>query len=376
VYLTVVNSKLRYNKINVVYIARTNSETAPGIFNKVQQTVEALADVGYRSRLVVATGGGSFRSVWSSMWFMFWQIIKSSDHVIIVRIDIFMPVLSLALLFKRITGTRIIADVPTPLQTWIQEIELIETRGRFWKMIRQFMIVLSFPVSLFPVHRVMQYAPESVYFSIGIKGKTKYVGNGIRLSSVRMRKEFPVWPANYFVMIGVAAIAEWHGYDRMIRGIAKFLETNNSQNVIPYFIIVGDGPVRQKWERMCVEFGVEGNVEFTGFKTGLALDELYCRSHVAISSLGLHRAKLRYASSLKSREYVARGIPFVSAGQDFDFHPSPKFMLLVEDDDSAIDLNEVIKWFTSLNYNDGVSEEIRMYGLERLSFESKLADLI
>ena len=73
--------------------------------------------------------------------------------------------------------------------------------------------------------------------------------------------------------------------------------------------------------------------DFIIFKGTLSLNQiypLYENSHIAIGSIGLHRKKMMYHSELKSREYTAIGIPFISTGIDLDFSNEEKFRITID----------------------------------------------
>lgn len=367
---------MKINSKKIVYFARIDKTLLPGIFNKVQQTTNAFNEVGYEAKLVLVEGSGDLKSVWQSMWKMFFALITTRADIIIVRIDIFMMLLSMGLLWQRIRGCKIIAEVPSPIGNWIEEVGSSEGGNKKRRILKSALICISFPWSLYPAHKIIQYAPESWYFSLGVKNKIHLLANGIDVKNFPKRVDLPKWPDKKFVMIGVASFAKWHGFDRIMIGIAKYLNGNRDNKVTPIFIVVGDGPIRKKWESLCADLNISDYVSFTGFKTGAELNSLYEVAHIAISSLGLYSIGLEMASTLKSREYAARGIPFVKAGADIDFNPTPEFLYEVENNETSVDIDKLIEWYEALNYNQKISDSIRRYAENRLSFVVKARELI
>lgn len=360
----------------IVYLARIDRGILPGIYNKVKQTTEAFNEMGFDARLVTGEGVGSVINVWKPMWAIFFEIVRCRADILIVRIDIFMPLWALGLLWRRIGGCKIIAEVPTPVGNWVNEIKINEGSTKIRRIVKQLLVYLSFPWALYPAHKIIQYAPESRYFSYGLRKKTLLVANGIDVKNFPKRVNLPQPPEEKFVMIGVASFARWHGFDRVIRGIAEFLRKYPEGKVAPLFIIVGDGPIRSAWEKLCVDLQITSYVHFTGFKTGSDLDALFEKAHIAISSLGLYDVQLQMASTLKSREYTARGIPFVKTGGDIDFDPLPAFVYEVENNSSAVDVEKLIYWYEGLRYDQSISGLIRTYAKENLSFSVKAGKLV
>jgi hypothetical protein len=70
---------------------------------------------------------------------------------------------------------------------------------------------------------------------------------------------------------------------------------------------------------------------------------LLARADVAIGSLGLYRAKLQEASTLKVREYLARGIPTILGYRDTDFPEWAPFLLQIPNSADGVrrSLNEI-----------------------------------
>ena len=66
--------------------------------------------------------------------------------------------------------------------------------------------------------------------------QTIRISNGIDFDSVRMKKKSH-HPENELHLIGVAEIHRWHGYDRVIKGLAEYYATPKEIKV--YFHVVG-----------------------------------------------------------------------------------------------------------------------------------------
>ena len=69
------------------------------------------------------------------------------------------------------------------------------------------------------------------------------------------------------------------------------------------------------------------NLEFHGTLSPEALTPLLSRADAAIGSLALYRANLHEASTLKVRDYLARGIPTILGYRDTDFPDPVPFLL-------------------------------------------------
>lgn len=343
-----------------------------GVIKKINQTVAVLNKIGFCAQSCIESG----RFIRGN-WFLFWRILNAQVDILLLRNNIyFMPFIFIALLWQRFKGAKIIIEVPTPNAVAMREIIMMKEKGLVGRILRVVGLMVTMPWCLYPAHKIIQYAQESWYFSIGLGRKMEIHANGIDLDSVQARKTMPKWPSDEFVLIGVASLAPWHAFDRVIRGIAQFLETSTRVNFVPKFIVVGEGAIRAEWEKLASKLGVSHHVEFVGHQSGAALDALFDRAHVAVATLGLFRKNLQMASDLKSREYTARGIPFIAAGYDLDFDPVPDFVFKIANDDSALDIEKCNFWYDGLSGQKDLIHEIRNYAIKKLDFVQKIERLI
>ena len=364
--------KIENKKLSVSYFAFANRKDLPGVVNKIEQTILAFSKKGNESTYKLFESKPKLQNIFG----MLEALYKAKSKFLIIRCTLWLPWLLPVLILKRILGYQIIIDVPTPNTVALQELRLGKKSRTFRITFEQFKTCLFFPISLWVASKIIQYAPESKYFSIGLQRKTKILTNGINVSSIHVRKSIPVWPDSKFVMIGVASLAGWHAYDRIISGIAVYVSLKPEQAPNPRLIIIGDGPIRKSWESHAASLGVSEHIEFTGFRSGNDLDELFETAHVAVSSLGLYRINLQFASVLKSREYTARGIPFIAAGLDKDFEPSPNFRKQIANDDSHVNISEIIDWYSTISSDQKMTLRIRQYAEDNLDFSKKIDQII
>jgi glycosyltransferase involved in cell wall biosynthesis len=176
-------------------------------------------------------------------------------------------------------------------------------------------------------------------------------------------------------LLGVAALAKWHGCDRVLRGLRQALDQNLV--VAPHVSLAGTGPATAELEKLCRSLDLDERVTFHGMTTGKALDDLFDQSDIAIASLGMHRIGLGSASSLKTREYCARGIPFIFAGRDDGFDRDFPFVLRVPVGDDPIDFGQVLNdYATMLAKVDDPTARMRAYATANLSWKTRLDEIM
>lgn len=173
------------------------------------------------------------------------------------------------------------------------------------------------------------------------------ISNGIDFDAIPL-KEHQNDTSKELHLIGVAEIHYWHGYDRLIKGLAEYYRTNPNYKV--YFHLVGifaGDMERNACMAVVKENHLEPYVVCHGAKHDEELDELFERCDFAIGSLGRHRSGITYIKTLKNREYAARGFSFIYSETDEDFDSKP-YVLKAPSDESFIDINQIINFYYSL----------------------------
>jgi len=172
-------------------------------------------------------------------------------------------------------------------------------------------------------------------------------------------------------LCGVANLSFWHGYDRVIEGLARYRESEDSRQV--QFTIVGSGEELPRLQAQVTKHRLEEMVRFTGPMHGEALDAILDQSDVGVSSIGMHRLDVD-TSNIKSREFCARGLPFVIAYPDRDFPDELPFVKHLPASDEPVDIASVLAWFEELQKGtQNVPAVMREYAEIHLTWKAKLA---
>lgn len=174
-------------------------------------------------------------------------------------------------------------------------------------------------------------------------------------------------------LLGLANLSFWHGYDRVLAGMKAYADQGGDRRVI--FELVGSGNELPRLRADTARFGLEDVVRFHGPLSGEALTGVMARCHVAISSIGIHRVQ-NDTSTLKSREYCARGLPFVLGHADRDFTHTP-FAFRVPADESPLDIAALVALFDDLKTRSpGYARDMRDFAERELTWESKLRPVV
>jgi len=163
----------------------------------------------------------------------------------------------------------------------------------------------------------------------------------------------------FYTLCAIANLSYWHGYDRMIYSIHR------SKRKDIKFLIVGDGIEKQHLQDLVNELKLNDQVEFLGAVQGDMLYDRLQEVDVGVDSLGLYRKGIKVVSSLKSKEYLALGIPFITVG-DSSFNGDEEFMFVVKNSADEIDMDSIIAFMDRCRQNKYYEE--RMKELARTKF--------
>lgn len=193
------------------------------------------------------------------------------------------------------------------------------------------------------LHAIVTFSNQKKIFG----QRTIQISNGIDFESLKLKRNQN--REDELHLIGVAEIHYWHGFDRVVAGLADYY-SRGPVDCRVYFHIVGDfSGEREKNEILPIieKFHLEKFVILYGSLYGSELDQLFDSCDIGIGSLGRHRSNITYIKTLKNREYAARGIPFVYSEIDDDFEKMP-YIMKVPAKESPVDINKIIHFFIHL----------------------------
>lgn len=222
------------------------------------------------------------------------------------------------------------------------------------------------------VDKIATFSLDNVIFNI----PCIHIINGVDMEAIKRRTcTCNIEDIN---IIAVSNMYVWHGYDRFIEGIKYYYENGGRKNIILH--LVGKGDEFIKYKEMVKEYNLENNVVFYGYKSGKDLDNIYDECDLAIETLGAHRNNLFLSSSLKSREYIARGIPIITSCEIDILDKNYKYLLTLPADESKIMMDEVIefydKLFKSKEDKEIIAEELRSYAYDKCDMDVAVKPIV
>lgn len=189
--------------------------------------------------------------------------------------------------------------------------------------------------------------------------------NGIGLemiSDIPKIEELKVSDVLRIVFVG--KVFHWHGVDRLINGLSP------DDDFI--FNMVGDGPELDNIKHLVRNRGLQDKFIFHGIKSGEELKVILAGSDLGVGTLGIHRKRLSYNSSLKHRTYAAAGLPFVYSGSDVDFD-GVDFVYQFSDDETYIHFSDIRQFLINPTF---LAKKILLYASNQLLWTIKIKTVL
>lgn len=154
----------------------------------------------------------------------------------------------------------------------------------------------------------------------------------------------------------------WHGVDKLFTLVES----------CPDFVFHVIGPS----EAECLELWHDRrpeNVCFHGHVSGATAVSLLAGMDVGISSLALHRIQMHEACPLKTRQYLALGLPVISAYDDPDVDSDCEFVLRLPNTElNVLQFHSEIRQFVlRVSGNSSLRRSVRDYAVHRIDVVAK-----
>lgn len=222
------------------------------------------------------------------------------------------------------------------------------------------------------VDRIITYSNDDYIWGI----KTIPISNGVNLD------EEMIIDSNKSMqdinIVAVSNLAFWHGYDRAINGLYNYYLEGGKENIILH--IVGTGKELEKLIALTKKCNLCDNVVFYGRKNKTELMEIYKRCRIGLDSLGRHRSHVSFNSSLKSKEYLMKGLLIVSGvGNELDLEIDYPYYMRVSSNDTPIDFKKILEFYHSIYDRSDeyeIRKEIISFGKKKFSMDEVMKPVI
>lgn len=229
------------------------------------------------------------------------------------------------------------------------------------------------------IHNYIDYISD-----LGSEGEifgvnTVHFYNGYDFSQLRVRKAVDISTVS---IIAVARFCEWHGYERLLKGLWNYYDNGGQREVVLHF--VGDGPELNTYRELTTSLKLEGRVKFYGYINRDSIAPLYDKANLAVDVFGGYKKDMVLSCSLKTREYIAAGLPIVcgSAIDIQQFKEFKPYILELPNDCTSLDFTKIIDFFDKIYSTNEITnpqqiaDDIRSIGIRYLNCENSMREII
>lgn len=212
------------------------------------------------------------------------------------------------------------------------------------------------------IDRIVTYSEDNILFNIPtIKTMNGMDVNSIRLADVSTNDD-------RIKIIAVAMMQPYHGFERIIRGLASYYANSGKIDIV--LDMVGYGPELDYYKSLVDRYGLNERIIFKGKLQGMELDKAYDGCDIAIGSMAGYKIGIEKFSSIKLGEYLAKGLPVVTGANTLIFEKyGDEYNLNFPNDDSDIDICKVIDFYNRIytgKEKNVVRKEIRGFALRTI----------
>lgn len=198
--------------------------------------------------------------------------------------------------------------------------------------------------------------------------------NGIDLDIVRKAERSKTNPKEINLLC-IAYFSPWHGYEKFIESLSSYYRTNDDHVIRLH--MVGTGSELEKYKKIVRDNALEDKVIFYG-EINEGINDIYDRCDIGVCSINSQHFGVFLSSQLKSREYLAKGLPIISSG-DIDVLQSHDFPYeLIVSYDRKIDYGRIIEFYENkvAKNPQKVSDQIRTFAEKTCSWEATMKSVL
>ena len=195
--------------------------------------------------------------------------------------------------------------------------------------------------------------------------------NTVKIDNAIMLEEIPerkwIKSKDCIRLLSVANEYSYHGFDRLIEGIYNYYIGHGQEDIMLKLV----GVYQESTKELVRKYNLSDRVMFYGKKSGKELDDIYDESDIGIGALAHHRIGMYSGSSLKTKEYFAKGLPFIYGWKEPKFDDTYPYAMRIPLNEEPIIINDVLNFYYGIKDDSMMLENMRVFSLNNYSWESE-----
>lgn len=173
-------------------------------------------------------------------------------------------------------------------------------------------------------------------------------------------------------LISVANEMSYHAYDRIVESLNAYLLKTDNRHIVVHLV----GVISDETKALVEKYGLQEHVILYGKQSGAALDEIYNKCNVGLGPLGQHRVGGKKDTGLKTKEYFAKGLPYIYSGEEPTVPDGYPYICQFPSDESMIDFDRVWEFYKSYRDDPQVVEHMRAFAAEHYSWDTIMKEAL
>lgn len=170
-------------------------------------------------------------------------------------------------------------------------------------------------------------------------------------------------------LISVANENVYHAYDRIIESVYEY----KGDRTVKVHLV---GTVTDSSKDLIHKYGLNNQFILYGKKSGLELDQIYNKCNVGLGPFGQHRVGGKKDTGLKTKEYFAKGLPYIYSGEEPTVPNDYPYICKFSSDESPIDFDRVWDFYQSYVDDLTVVDNMRTFAYEHYSWHRIMQDAL
>jgi glycosyltransferase involved in cell wall biosynthesis len=173
-------------------------------------------------------------------------------------------------------------------------------------------------------------------------------------------------------LISVANETMYHGYDRIIKSLAKYKKGGGKTKIKLHLV----GVISKETKTLIRQLAISDMVILYGKKHGTELDLIYNKCNMGVGPLGQHRMGGKRDTGIKTKEYCAKGIPYFYSGIEIPELINYPYFHEVSNDERLVNIDELWDFYCTYKNDKNVVENMRKIAISIFSWENIMKDVL
>lgn len=166
-------------------------------------------------------------------------------------------------------------------------------------------------------------------------------------------------------LIIVANISEYHRYDRILDSIKNY----DGEYKVCLTVISPESNAYSLLKEKASALNIASNITFLDSKSMNEILDIAKDFHIGIAQLSTSEKGSNLVNTLKSKDYCAMGLPFVSTCFDTSFEKDFPYAYVTKSMDEEINLKEVINWYIGIRDDYEYRHNMYNYAKNNLQYD-------